>query len=464
MNVWSNYLLELSICLAIFWGFYKLVLEKLTFFGWNRAYLLGSFLCSLFLPLLSFEILSDTEIIREMTLPEISIGSTTPDEQTNFWSGWDWQVVLGVSYLIGAVFTFGRLIFGLSKSFLLLRKAKMIYHDGLRIAIHPRFQPASFFSFILLPDFQPAHSDQEQIILHESVHVKNYHTYDLLVIQMGKILLWFNPLIYLFEKSIREVHEFEADRAVTRSYSSFDYSRLLVRLLSTQKNFQCIHYFSHFQTKKRIIMMNKTKSTQAMKKRFWLALPLAALVTFLVACDRSEQNSSIGSDSQDSQGQLDSKLEFRTLPLAEEEPDAVFDVVEQAPMPMEGMNAWAGFLMSSLKYPEEAVEKRIEGQVLLSFVVNEYGKLTDIEVLKGIGGGCDEEAVRVLKTVGDWKPGLQKGKPVKVRMELPINFELADQEKTAELRLYKHRFAGFDLTAQGIRPVEVKVRVGDNGC
>lgn len=104
--------------------------------------------------------------------------------------------------------------------------------------------------------------------------------------------------------------------------------------------------------------------------------------------------------------------------------DEVFVVVEQMPEFPGGQDAMNTFLDKNLKYPQTAKDKGIQGKVWLGFTVQKDGKVTDVEVLRGIGGGCDEEAVRVLKLMPDWKPGYQSGKPVIVKFRFPINFTL----------------------------------------
>ncbi|MFD2037646.1 energy transducer TonB [Belliella marina] len=108
----------------------------------------------------------------------------------------------------------------------------------------------------------------------------------------------------------------------------------------------------------------------------------------------------------------------------EEKADAIFDVVENAPNPPGGMEGWNKYLSSNLKYPTQARRMGIEGTVYVVFVVNTDGTIQDVDVLRGIGGGCDEEAVRVVKAAPKWEPGKQRGRPVRVRMRLPIRFKL----------------------------------------
>ncbi|MDR7132098.1 protein TonB [Algoriphagus sp. 4150] len=108
----------------------------------------------------------------------------------------------------------------------------------------------------------------------------------------------------------------------------------------------------------------------------------------------------------------------------EEKVDAIFDVVETQPNPPGGMSGWNKYLSDNLKYPTQARRMGIEGTVIVVFVVNTDGSIQDVDVLRGIGGGCDEEAIRVVKSAPNWEPGKQRGRPVRTRMRLPIRFKL----------------------------------------
>jgi len=104
--------------------------------------------------------------------------------------------------------------------------------------------------------------------------------------------------------------------------------------------------------------------------------------------------------------------------------DGVYQTVPEMPVPPGGIDAWIKYLTENLTYPANAKEKGVEGLVVLTFVVREEGKVDSVEVLRGIGGGCDEEAVRLVKNSGIWTPGKIEGKAVPVRMRLPVQFKL----------------------------------------
>ena len=115
---------------------------------------------------------------------------------------------------------------------------------------------------------------------------------------------------------------------------------------------------------------------------------------------------------------------IKEVVIEEEKADQIFDVVETQPNPPGGMSGWNKYLSDNLKYPTQARRMGVEGTVIVVFVINTDGSIQDVEVLRGIGGGCDEEAVKIVKAAPKWSPGKQRGKPVRTRMRLPIRFKL----------------------------------------
>lgn len=110
----------------------------------------------------------------------------------------------------------------------------------------------------------------------------------------------------------------------------------------------------------------------------------------------------------------------------EEKAEEIFTIVEQQPNPVGGMAAFYQYVGDNLKYPSLASRMNIQGRVFVQFVIEKDGSITDVEAIKGIGAGCDEEAVRVVSQAPAWEPGKQRGRPVRVRMILPIVFKLIE--------------------------------------
>lgn len=109
--------------------------------------------------------------------------------------------------------------------------------------------------------------------------------------------------------------------------------------------------------------------------------------------------------------------------------DKVFIAIEQQPKYPGGEQALFKYLAQNIKYPKNARENGISGTVYIQFVVEKDGTIEEVKVLRGIGFGCDEEAIRVVKSMPKWKPGLQRGKPVRVSYNIPINFSFGTNKK-----------------------------------
>ena len=107
-----------------------------------------------------------------------------------------------------------------------------------------------------------------------------------------------------------------------------------------------------------------------------------------------------------------------------EDVDEIFTIVEESAAPKGGMAAFYKYIGSKLKYPSQATRMGVEGKVFVEFVINRDGTLVDVRVVRGIGAGCDEEAIRVVQSSPAWTPGKQRGKPVRQKYTLPIQFKL----------------------------------------
>lgn len=406
MNQLFNYLWEASLTLLLLFVFYQVFLARLRDFSWNRVYLLGSLLFAMVLPFLSFSTATTTTEVLGYNLPEFRLDQS--EAQSSIIS--PWQVLL-IVYWVGVLWKLGMLSYGLLGTWRKISSSPRLSKDGLCFVIRPDFRPSSFFHFVFLPRYEEQDPELDPIILHESVHAKRWHSLDLLLLQSAQVFLWFHPVWTFFESSLREVHEFEADQEVTAIYPKTAYAKLLLGLLVTESQGQLIHNFNQFQTKKRIkMMMNKEKSSPLQKTVFLLALPLLAVLLVVFACEPQ---------------QPEPVAEVKEVPIETAYTEEVFDVVEVNPQFNGGMEAWTEYLSSNLRYPEIAKAAGIEGTVYVVFEVRADGKVVNHEIVRGIGGGCDEEALRVVSQSPDWIPGRQKDRKVNVRVRVPIKFALS---------------------------------------
>ncbi|GAA0879979.1 hypothetical protein GCM10009119_29490 [Algoriphagus jejuensis] len=410
------YLLEVSVCLGISLVIYRFLLSGLTFFSWNRSILLGLLILSAGIPLLRLEFFGIGTEVSEMTLPVFQVGEQVKPSGEQWMS---WFQILAWVYAIGAIFAAARLIFGFMASQKLIGEAKLARFGNFWVAVHPEFVPASFFEYILMPNFDPEDPKQRQILAHESVHVRLRHSWDLLLVSFAKVVFWFNPLVYLFEKSLREVHEFQADQGVTRQVAPKEYATLLLQLITAKPGFQFMNNFNQFQTKKRIQMMAKAASEPFQRLRFLALIPAVGLLLFVFSCEK-----------EDMMPQLTAEDMTNTSVLLSPS-DEVFDIVEEQPNPAGGMAGWNMYLSKNLQYPYQARRMGIEGTVIVVFEIQKDGSVRNVEVLRGIGGGADEEALRVVINSPKWEPGRQRGQAVNTRMRLPIRFKLGSNKSIA---------------------------------
>ncbi|UZR99894.1 M56 family metallopeptidase [Chondrinema litorale] len=286
MNSVFNYFLEASICMCFSFVFFKLLLEKLTFFNWNRFVFWLLILASVGVPLLSISVEQTVTEFPEKILDGIhTLENSTFSEQLNQGQIFNWQIGLFIIYIIGVFIAFFRLSIQLYLVFSKLNIANKVKCKSYQLAIYPNFKYASFFNYIFLPSYVEQDVEQQQILLHESVHVKLYHSVDVMAMQLLKVIFWFNPVLILLDKRLREIHEFQADFEVIKSYSQIDYSKLLIKLAAQKHSLHLMNFFNFSQTQKRIVMMNKSNSKKLLKGRFLFAIPLIGFFMMLFSFD-----------------------------------------------------------------------------------------------------------------------------------------------------------------------------------
>lgn len=171
--------------------------------------------------------------------------------------------------------------------------------------------------------------------------------------------------------------------------------------------------------------MTQTNTKPIQKARFVLALPLVALFIAVFSCESTKGAGANFPSKLDIPMAAESSSDTtKVSSLMGKDGKEVFDLVEIQPSPTGGIEEWNKYLGNSLKYPSVAREKKIEGTVIIAFIVNADGTISDVDVIRGVGGGCDEEAKRVIQNAPDWTPAQNGGKPVNCRMRLPIRFKL----------------------------------------
>ncbi|MBE0661458.1 MAG: energy transducer TonB [Bacteroidales bacterium] len=182
----------------------------------------------------------------------------------------------------------------------------------------------------------------------------------------------------------------------------------------------------HSTLKNRFTMMTKTNNRKP--ATFRLALAIVAVTTvsfgvFISACQTGTQKAETETTEQETIEVPSEQIEVEQqtpTDISEE----IFIVVEEPPSFNGGDEARIKYISENIKYPEEARAKGIQGTVFVTFVVEADGSVSDVKILRGIGGGCDEEAVRVIESMPKWIPGKQRGQAVRVQFNMPIRFVL----------------------------------------
>lgn len=299
--------------------------------------------------------------------------------------------------------------------------------------------PFSFFTLIFIHTEKHSETEIEQILLHELTHVRQWHSVDIMLIELLFLFSWWNPFVWLMKREMAMNLEYLADNGVLRrGIDSREYQFHLLRLTYHETAVQIVNNFNVSQLKKRIMMMNKTKSPTLSLAKYLLMLPLIFLLAAANSAyvtqneTGSEQIAESTPNVRSEEALLSSVVYERETENTQEPPpvkkkgsrDETFVVVEIQPEFPGGTEAMKKFLADNILYPEEAQKKGIQGRVICNFIVMKDGSITDVNVVRGVDPLLDAEAVRVLKSMPAWKPGTQRGQAVNVRFTLPVEFRL----------------------------------------
>ena len=288
---WLIYLLKVSACTGLFYAFYYLFLRKLTFFNTNRSYLLLTLILSVTIPALQVNVeFTSNETTQTVSEPDYVDGATglvIPKEsyfiinhKENVAKGIDWEAVLPAIYIVVATLMLANFLFQILK--LLFYTRHVFVRIGmLQIVFKPDgFTNCSFFNYVFVDQKDLLSKDMQVFIQHEKAHAMKYHSADKLLIVLFRALLWFNPFIYLYERELIQLHEYEADRLSSQVIGNHSYATLLLEKATKGKTHLFVHSFALKPLKARILMLFNNQSNQS--KKFWYlaALPVIATLFF----------------------------------------------------------------------------------------------------------------------------------------------------------------------------------------
>ena len=446
MGVFFIYILKSSVCLVLFYLFFRLLLSKETFHRFNRMALLGVLFFSLLIPCIEVTTRHQVEVqqavlsieqlllMAELEATPANVGAVQ-ETPTISWV----QIVLLV-YLAGILFLVCRNIYSLICLFRLVHSGK---HEklekGVTLVVHNQeIVPFSWMKYIVISR-KDLEENGREILIHEMAHIHHRHLVDLLVADICIFFQWFNPGAWLLKQELQNIHEYEADETViNEGVNAKEYQLLLIKKAVGTRLYSMANSFNHSKLKKRITMMLKEKSNPWARLKYLYVLPLAAIaVTAFARPEISEKMEEISAVKvndlaeivqekvlQDtvkvSKDEKKDALVVTGVKSKEEEEIVIFEVVEQMPEYPGGMSALQKYL--SEKIAGSPMKGKAGGRVMVGFTVAETGKIKDVRVLQSDEASLNQEAERIVSEMPDWIPGKQRGRPVPVKYTVPIRF------------------------------------------
>ena len=475
MGLFFVYILKSSVCLAIFYLFYRLLLARETFHRFNRFSLLGILLLSCLLPLVEVSVKQETEVHQTMlTLEQLlmmadAVNATEAGARAET-ATVTWIQVALLVYLAGIVFFAFRNVYSLVRLLMLLKSGKKedigSYLPGRKervtLIVHNcDIAPFSWMGYIVISR-KDLEENGREILIHELAHIHNRHSWDLLVADVCIFFQWFNPASWLLKQELQNIHEFEADETVIKEgVDAKQYQLLLIKKAVGTRLYSMANSFNHSTLKKRITMMLKEKSNPWARLKYLYVLPLAAItVTAFARPEISEKAAEISAVKVNDLTAIVETKVAENIPSAEStvvnptvipapltvkdtvktkqkeavivtissKEDALSDMEEMPEFPG-GTEALKEYLDKNMKYPAEAKEKGIQGRVIVQFVVDEKGKVTSPKIVRSVDPSLDAEALRLIENMPQWTPGKKtdekgKSKAVATQYTLPIAFRM----------------------------------------
>lgn len=457
MSSFINYLVESGISLSLFALVYFLFLRRETYFSVNRWFLLVSIGFSALLPLLHIPFYApQATMLGEVTVtPYINLLSVVTVYRTELTAGAEHFVLtysmIGYIYLVGIMFFAGKLFLQFYQINRLIRKNQVVSEGKIRLVVLDKeMSPFSFLNYIFISKNLENSQGWEKMLEHEKQHIRQGHTFDVLVLEFMAVFQWFNPFFWIFRRALRENHEFLADQAVISHGTAPSWYKQILINQYVGDQIVLANNFNYSLIKNRIQMISKIKSRKIANMKVLIGFVLAASLVAVFACEQKKVEKAealsvakavtvtfqghslqVSGDSAviENLKSLISK-EGTGVPAPPPSPaksskgELIYTVVEQMPIFTGGEKELRNFLVTAVKYPPEAIKNGMQGKVFVTFVVAKDGSVVDAKIVRGVAPTLDAEALRVVNSMPKWTPGKQGGKEVAVQYTLPINFVL----------------------------------------
>lgn len=410
-----TFLIQSTLVWLLLLAFYRLFLLDKTFYVINRFYLLAALmagLCNHFLVEgIANAIRPDTMELMRLTLPEVNLKSSSALSFHKKFS-WIWLI-----YTVGFTFSILRLCYGLFKIYSIKQSGREVFLDKYcYISTRIEHMPFSFLSWVFINP-KITSTGIEEILKHEIIHLRQKHSLDVLLCELIQCVFWFNPLLILYKKYIKQNHEFIADDVTTESIDKENYVDLLLSQSGFLPQPSLSNQFFTSQIKNRITMLLSKKTKQNRLSIYIFVVPILVSLGLVFAAFDHDPTMSVNKNN----GEID---EMPRFPGCEDKP-AGKEREDCASLKM------FEFIFKNLKYPEEARKNKIEGMCVAKITINAKGIMEDIKIIKHPGGGTDMATMDMLnkmKNAITWIPGKDGGKSVTAEITLPVKFKF-DSEK-----------------------------------
>ena len=291
MGAFFIYILKSAVCLVLFYLFFKLLLSRETFHRFNRVALLGVLLFSLLIPCIEVTTRHQVEVQQavlsiEQLLMMAEMENATPVEiEAGEWQqapapiSLSWIQIALLIYLAGIVVLVCRNVYSLLCLLRLICSGKREkLESGITLVVHDRaLAPFSWMRYIVISR-KDLEENGREILIHEAAHIRNRHSWDLLIADICIFFQWFNPGAWLLKQELQNIHEYEADETViNEGVNAKEYQLLLIKKAVGTRLYSMANSFNHSKLKKRITMMLKEKSNPWARLKYLYVLPLAAI-------------------------------------------------------------------------------------------------------------------------------------------------------------------------------------------
>ncbi len=288
MGAFFIYILKSSVCLVLFYLFFRVLLSKETFHRFNRVALLGVLFLSLLIPFIEVTTNHQVEVQQTMlTIEQVLLMAEMEPATVDATGGvavhevasLSWIEILLLVYLAGIIFFACRNLYSLIRLFRLIHSGKREkLENGTTLVVHEQeIAPFSWMKYIVISR-KDLEENGREILIHEAAHIRHRHSIDLLVADICIFFQWFNPGAWLLKQELQNIHEYEADETViNEGVNAKEYQLLLIKKAVGTRLYSMANSFNHSKLKKRITMMLKEKSNPWARLKYLYVLPLAAI-------------------------------------------------------------------------------------------------------------------------------------------------------------------------------------------